>query len=72
MEKEKQCWDGAMVERGQVVSVDSGKYTVRSYGRDGLVTPGIPAITGGPYTVNQKVYFFMFQDGHGAVIGAFE
>ncbi len=74
MEKEHMCRDAALIERGIVVSVSSGLYTVKSYGRDGLTTPGIPALpgTGQPYAVNEKVYFFMFDDGHGAVIGRFE
>lgn len=73
MEKENNCFDAARIERGIVVSVSSGLYQIRSYGRDGLVTPGIPALAGGgqPYAVNEKVYFFLFDDGTGAVLGRF-
>lgn len=73
MEKENNCFDAAQIERGIVVSVSSGLYQIRSYGRDGLVTPGIPALAGGgqPYSVNEKVYFFLFDDGTGAVLGRF-
>ena len=74
MEKEHTCFDAAQIERGVIISADSGTYTVRSYGRDGLITPGIPALAGGgePYAVNEKVYFFLFEDGHGAILGRFE
>ena len=72
MEKENPCKDGAMIERGEVVAAEDGLYTVISYGRGGLVTPGIPAIIGAPYDINEKVYFFMFDDGMGAIIGRFE
>jgi len=72
MEKENQCCDMAMIERGQVVSVSGGLYKIRSYGRDGLTTPGIPPMrSGDSYNVNDKVYFFLFSDGHGAVLGKF-
>ena len=72
MEKENPCKDGALIERGVIVAAEDGLYTVASYGRSGLITPGIPAIIGAPYEANEKVYFFMFDDGHGAVIGRFE
>lgn len=72
MDKENQCCDMAAVERGIVTAVSSGKYTVKSYGRDGLITPGIPALhAGASYAVNDKVYFFLFNDGTGAIIGTF-
>lgn len=65
--------DFAKIERGVIQAVSSGLYTVASFSRDGLITPGIPALpgTGGPYTVNEKVYFFLFGDGSGLVLGRF-
>ena len=74
MDKENTCFDAAQIERGVVISASSGLYKVQSYGRDGLITPEIPALTGGgePYTVNEKIYFFLFGDGHGAILGRFD
>lgn len=73
MEKENYCCDTARIERGEIVKAEDGKYFVRSYGRDGLTTPGIPALIAAmvPFTVGEKVYFFLFDDGHGAIIGRF-
>lgn len=72
-EKENYCCDLAQVERGAIVAAEDGLYTVKSYGRSGLTTPGIPALhpTLETYTVGDNVYFFVFGDGTGAVIGKF-
>lgn len=71
MEKENLYCDRAQIERGIIETAANGLYTVRSYGREGLVTPEIPAIIGAPYSANEKVYFFLFDDGKGAIIGRF-
>lgn len=67
------CCDTARIERGIILQAEDGMYTVQSYGRGGLVTPGIPAMTAGigPFAAGDRVYFFLFDDGHGAVIGSF-
>lgn len=74
MDKENRNCDLAMIERGVVIDADDGLYTIRSYGRDGLITPGIPVISGHVHSFAEgdKVYFFLFDDGNGAVIGKFE
>ncbi|MDD3881888.1 MAG: hypothetical protein PHI27_06515 [Eubacteriales bacterium] len=61
---------GACIERGAVVSVADGLYIVRSLTRDGIITPAIPAISG-TYQADDTVYFFLFPDGHGAILAAF-
>jgi len=72
MDKENKCCDLAMIERGIVKAVSAGQYTIESYGRSGLTTPAIPALhTGESYAEGDKVYFFLFGDGHGAVLGKF-
>ena len=59
----------AAVERGVVVSVQESGYKVQSYSRDGLTTPALPALSLDTYAEGDKVYFFMFDDGHGAILG---
>lgn len=70
---ENESCDTARIERGKIRTAEDGVYTVESYGRPGLVTPGIPAMIAGmnPFSVGENVYFFLFGDGHGAVIGRF-
>lgn len=73
MDKEEMCCDKAFVERGKITAEKDGLYKVESYGRAGLVTPWIPAMAASmmPFDIGEKVYFFLFDDGHGAVIGRF-
>jgi hypothetical protein len=59
----------AAIERGIVVSAPEGGYKVQSYSRDGLITPVLPSLTQDAYTQGDKVYFFLFDDGHGAILG---
>jgi hypothetical protein len=59
----------AAIERGVVVSASEGGYRVQSYSRDGLITPAIPALTLDTYAQGDRVYFFLFDDGHGAILG---
>ena len=72
MDREEMCFDGAMIERGEIMTAEDGIYTVRSYGRDGLTTPGIPAMGEDTYTTGEKVYFFLFGDGNGMILHRFE
>lgn len=62
----------ADIERGQITAAEDGKYRVESYSRDGLTTPPIPAVGEGVYSVGDRVYFFLFDDGHGAILAAFD
>lgn len=63
---------GVYVERGIVQEVcDGGGYKVKSYIRDGIITPEIPAAGGATYEVGDRVYFFLFDDGRGLILAAF-
>lgn len=62
---------GATVERGIVKEVCAEGYRVQSYTRNGVTTPAIPAASGAAYEVGDRVYFFVFDDGHGMILAAF-
>ena len=62
---------GAAIERGVITEVCDGGYRVSSYSRKGITTPAIPSIDGRDYQAGNRVYFFMFDDGHGAILAAF-
>lgn len=62
---------GATVERGIVKEVCAEGYKVQSYTRNGVITPAIPAARGAAYEVGDRVYFFVFDDGHGMILAAF-
>ena len=62
--------DGAMIERGEIISALTEGYKVKSFTRPGLITPMIPAITADPHSVGDLVYFFLFTDGHGAIVAS--
>lgn len=59
----------ALIERGTISCVAEDGYTVASMDRPGITTPILKAINGGVYDVNTTVYFFMFDDGDGGIIG---
>ena len=63
--------NGATIERGVVEEVCATGYKVKSYTRDGIITPAIPAASGAAYKAGDRVYFFMFDDGHGMILAAF-
>ena len=65
---------GARIERGIIEEADENRFRVKSLCRDGVKTPWIKGIGNDPtgYEVGDRVYFFIFSDGHGAVIGRFE
>lgn len=82
MDKEKQDEKekyGAPIERGTIVSIDGDRYRVASYSRDGVTSLPIKAIIdfdtyydGVPvrrYGIGDKVFFFMFDDGNGMILG---
>lgn len=76
MEKE---YYGAPIERGTIVSIDGDRYRVASYSRDGVRSLPMKAIIdfdtdydGVPirrYGIGDRVYFFMFDDGNGMILG---
>lgn len=56
-------------ERGNVVAVMDGLlYKVKSYTRDGIISRWIEAVQG-QYQKGDDVYFFMFDDGRGMILG---
>ena len=63
---------GAAIERGRIISAEDDGYRVMSYSRDGITTPLLPAISDATYKVDDRVYFFVFEDGHGAILAAFD
>lgn len=62
---------GAAIERGVITEVCAGGYRISSYSRKGITTPAIPSIDGRIYMAGDRVYYFMFDDGHGAILAAF-
>lgn len=60
---------GAKIERGEVAVMTGEGAVVRSFCRDGIITPPLPHIgTGDALRTGDKVWFFLFPDGTGAVI----
>ena len=56
-------------ERGKVCGKKTGPlYKVESYTRDGIVSRWIEAVQG-EYQIGDNVYFFMFDDGRGMILG---
>lgn len=62
---------GAIIERGIVEEACENGYKVKSYTRYGITTPAIPAASGAVYKAGDRVYFFVFDDGHGLILAAF-
>ena len=62
---------GAFIERGTILSASTDGYKVKSFDRDGIITPPIkPISTDTTYTVGDTVYFFLFLDGTGKILCA--
>ncbi len=60
---------GALLERGAIDSIQDRRYRVKSFSRDGVVSPPIKAINDSDaYSIGDKVYFFMFDDGDGMIL----
>lgn len=62
---------GVPVERGVIVDVQSAGCTVRSYGRPGVITPPLPAIRQSTLHSGDQVYFVLYEDGTGKILGKF-
>ena len=71
MNRESNTPFGAFIERGEILTEESAEYTVKSFDRDGIITPPIKAINNS-YDVGDHVFFFMFNDGSGQIIGKIE
>jgi len=63
---------GATIERGEIIGAEDTGYLIASFSRHGLTTPPLAAINQSTYAVGDKVYFFMFDDGKGAILMKFE
>ena len=63
---------GAVVERGEIVSVSSDAYTVRSLDRSGIIPLPTTTISLETYSVGDVVYFFAFGDGTGRILSKVE
>ena len=72
MKNEDNARYGAFIERGEVLNAEDGKYTVKSFDRDGIITPPIPAINNVLPDVGNRVFFFLFNDGSGRIIGTMD
>ena len=60
--------NGAVIERGIVLTAEAGLYTVASFDRDGIVTPPIAAANDDNYQADDIVCFFLFRDGTGKIL----
>lgn len=60
---------GARIERGTIKEVTADGYRVESFDRRGIITPPIPASGGAAFENGATVYFFVFEDGRGLIIG---
>lgn len=56
------------IERGVVKSGSNGRYTVASLDREGIETLPIIVLKNETYTEGDRVYFFSFPDGTGAIL----
>ena len=69
MGKQENTIIGATIERGKIEEVAAGGYRVRNLDRPGLVSRVITGTDDTVYQVEDKVYFFMFSDGNGKILG---
>lgn len=60
---------GAKIERGRVISAENGAASVESMSRPGIVTMPLKAATGLELKPGMYVFYFMFLDGSGMIIG---
>lgn len=63
---------GAEIERGEIIEIQDDSYRVSSLSRNGIVTPLLKGIGNEKYALNQKVYFFIFDDGKGRILAALD
>lgn len=73
MANEKTSLWGTKIERGLVLEIETvnnntNLYTVESIDRPGVIGYKLPCFTGSA-VLNSTVYFFLFNDGTGGVIG---
>lgn len=59
---------GALIERGVITAEIDGGYSVESFDRKGVITPPITGISQETYSAGDRVFFFLFNDGHGKIL----
>lgn len=60
---------GSTLERGVIEKIEDGKYRVSSLTRDGIVSMPIKSANEtDTYSIGDKVYFFLFDDGDGLIL----
>ena len=66
----------AAIERGRIVDARDGAFKVSSWSRGGVISrylhPLQPNLETEPFGVGDEVYFFMFPDGRGLILGRIE
>lgn len=66
----------AGIERGRIVDARDGAFKVSSYSRGGVISRYLHVLQQGLETdspgVGDEVYFFMFPDGRGMILGKIE
>ena len=60
---------GAKLERGKVTAASGSLYDIESYDRPGLKAEGLEAYYGDTLAEGDQVYFFLFDDGTGFILG---
>lgn len=68
MEQHKPNDARALIERGEIASAENGLYLVKSLDREG-VTARLKSIDNTAYDAGNRVYFFLFDDGTGRILG---
>lgn len=60
---------GSTLERGLIEKIENGKYRVSSLTRDGILSMPIKSTNEtDTYSIGDKVYFFLFDDGDGLIL----
>lgn len=60
---------GASIERGIVLCAEDGGWRVQSLTRPGITTPPLGVMGTEDVEAGALVAFFLFGDGHGAILG---
>lgn len=63
---------GAPVERGRVIDLSGEGARVESLSREGITSPPLPVLGDENVEVGDFVYFFLFGDGTGMILGRFD
>lgn len=60
------------IERGKILAVEDGGYTIASLDRDGITTPPLlPVSESDTFSPGDRVFYFYFRDGTGRIICGF-